>query len=314
LPVETLLPSLSRLGPTERGVVIVWDKTAGATQEMRDQLLATIFRCYPGRAERPGTYFDEYFINRSTLEAALCGSGELSLAATGADGTSTPLLWSWTGAPISEAVLSCGLLSREALTIPAEALSGPGWSPEARFRQDFRGDGFLIDNYGSAEAAYALQLPRAGTYYVWVRSLRRRVDSFPAYLTFGDAHVPISGPRSPIDVWHWERLGPFQVNRVNPKLSLARPYAGAPTEFMALFFDEIVLTTDPTYDPQVDTLMGDLQKLPVDLRPGETEGHIDLDLPPGNYTCWLTVSDGDRIVDPYGDLGVDSDTLKIIIR
>jgi hypothetical protein len=60
--------------------------------------------------------------------------------------------------------------------------------------------------------------------------------------------------------------------------------------------------------------MGDLQKLPVDLRPGETEGHIDLDLPPGNYTCWLTVSDGDRIVDPYGDLGVDSDTLKIIIR
>jgi hypothetical protein len=44
-----------------------------------------------------------------------------------------------------------------------------------------------------------------------------------------------------------------------------------------------------------------------------TEGSIDPDLPPGNYTCWMRVSNGSRVVDPFGKIGVESDAIDLIV-
>ena len=313
IPAERLLPALSRLDPTERGVVMVWDTISQATSESRQALLAAILGCYPGRAERPGRYFDQYFLSRAALDAAECGSGELSVAGSGPQGSSLPLQWSWSGSPISEAVLSCGLVSRDTLTLPAEGFAGPGWSPETRFRRDFHGEAFIMDNYGSGEATYDVTLPRTGTYYVWVRTLRRTTDSYGALLTLGETQTPFASLDSPLHEWVWERLGPFPVDRRTPRLALSRPFGGPATEFIALFFDEIILTMNPDFDPDGSAPVEDIQETRLRVPSGVTEGSIDPDLPPGNYTCWMRVSNGSRVVDPFGKIGVESDAIDLIV-
>jgi hypothetical protein len=313
MPAERLLPALSRLDPAERGVVIVWDTISQATNESRQALLAAILGCFPGRAERPGRYFDQYFLGRAALEAAQCGSGELSLTGSGTEGSSLPLQWSWSGSPISEAVLSCGLVSRDTVSIPAEEFAGPGWSPETRFRRDFRGEAFLIDNYGSGEATYNITLPRTGTYYVWGRTLRRGTDPYGALLTLDETQADFAAPDSTLQEWVWERMGPFPVNRRTPRLAVSRLFGGPPTEFMALFFDEFLLTMNPDFDPDGSTPVDDMRETRLRIPAGLTEGSIDPDLAPGNYTCWMTVSDGSRVVDPLGRIGVESDTVELIV-
>jgi hypothetical protein len=108
-------------------------------------------------------------------------------------------------------------------------------------------------------------------------------------------------------------MGPFPVNQRTPRLAVSRLFGGPPTEFMALFFDEFLLTMNPDFDPDGSTPVDDMRETRLRIPPGLTEGSIDPDLAPGNYTCWITVSNGSRVVDPFGRIGVESDTVELIV-
>jgi hypothetical protein len=309
VPAGSLLAALSERTPTEEGVTFVWDVWNIVARKTRDQLLATVLRCYPGAERVAGIFFDQYRLSSEILRTPLCGSAEVTLQSASEPALGTDdfvLLWTARGAPVSLIELTCGRRIQELQILQAEAMTGPGWESETRHGPGYQGAGFLADRGEGSEATLVVDLPVPNDYYVWIRYLRREVDPYPAVLTFGGRQVNFASSMGPLSVWAWQRMGPYHVDSGSVPLTLRRPYNGPDNKFVALFFDAIVLTVSPDFDPRTDDPFLTVLTRTVPLSAPANEGSLRVELGPGEYACWVRLIDDGRLLDPYGAVGVRS--------
>ncbi len=182
-----------------------------------------------------------------------------------------------------------------------------GWGVDARFATGFNGQGFLADDAQPKEmtAHYRIDIPQPGSYDIWVRSYRRRIDGGPITLSVGDLHLPVA-PADPaqLDRWRWERLGRYDLRAGTQQFTLNRQYE-APG-FFQIFIDSIVLSGEPGFDPSRQTEWDPM------LDTGwiqSTDMHLDIadSLESGTYRWRVTVRDGDKHIDADGHPGRPSD-------
>jgi hypothetical protein len=192
--------------------------------------------------------------------------------------------------------------------IQAETMTGPGWVAEDRFASDYQGEGFLADPGGIDPAAASIEvaLPGPDDYYVWVRTYRRVEDPFGAVLGFAGRTADFGATYGGQPEWIWERLGPFPVESPTATLSIARPYSGPADRFIALFFDAVAVTSFDSFDPERDDPYPVVERRTFSIQPPALEGAVTVDLSPGVYACTVTLRDDERMVDPWGEIGVQS--------
>ena len=307
----SLLPTLSAMASPEAGVTVVWDASRQLRREERDALLATFLRCYPTAQPEAGEFFDRFTITQEAMSRPECVSALASLELAGgspeADGQVT-FAWQAVGAAPRQAAIVCGRQTPALQVLQAETLSGPGWVVEDRFASDYQGEGFLADPGGSESAAASIEVrtPAPGEYFVWVRTYRRVEDPYGAILGVNGQTAAFGARYDGHPAWRWERLGPFRIDAPIATLSITRPYSGPSDQFIALFFDAIALTSIDSFDPVHDDPYEIVLRQTVPVEPPALAGTVSASLPPGSYACTLTLRDGDRMIDPWGKIGVRS--------
>ena len=125
-----------------------------------------------------------------------------------------------------------------------------GWTLDTQFVH-LMGSGYLIANgIGKpvADASTAINIPRAGTYHVWVRARNWIQEYSPGSFQLavnGQVSKPIFG-EAPSDKWIWESGGSVGLEKGKCELALRdrTGYYGR--------CDAIVLTSDPGYRPPRD--------------------------------------------------------------
>jgi hypothetical protein len=288
IPASSLLATLSERTPTDASVAFVWDVSSMVARETREQLLATVLRCYPGAERVAGIFFDLYRLSPDIFRTPRCGSAEASLqsASEPARGTDAYALhWTARGTPANLIELTCGRQIPELQLLQAETLTGPGWETETRQALGYQGFGYLTDSGEGSEAMLVVDLPAPNDYYVWVRYLRREVDPYPAVLSFAGKQVSFADSLGPLSVWVWQRMGPFYVDSASLPLALRRPYYGPDDQFAALFFDAVVLTVSPVFDPRTDDPFQPLMTRTLPLSTPANEGYLQVELGPGKFAC-----------------------------
>ena len=310
----SFLPSLATLAPPEAGLSIVWDTSHDTHRQIRDALLATFLRCYPTARLQRGEFFDLYAVDRAALADPECVSADVSLdLAPGSPeaGGRVEFEWRAVGAAPRQVTLVCSQTDPDLQMFEAETMSGPGWILETRFAPQYQGEGFLADPGSSDNAAASIEvaLPGPDDYYVWVRTYRRVKDAYGARLSVNGLTADFGARYGRRPAWIWERLGPFPIESSTASVSIARPYSGPPDEFMALFFDAIAITSITSFHPEHDDPDEIVLQTTSAVGPSELEGTISTTLPPGTYGCAVMLRDGDRMVDPWGEVGVRSPTV-----
>lgn len=313
VPLDQLLPSLATDGESQERLEIILDRDATTRRAERDQVAAALQACYPGGTLTVGDHFDLFSLERQDLENAACLPVRLELADNPA-AAQPSLDWQLSSGNATALELSCQRDIDAIVWFEAENAASPaGWRPETTFAEGWSGSGFLMDDFGSISASYPVALPEAPSAYAWVRYYKRRADHSPAYLSLGNQSFPFANAADEtLDAWNWVRLGPYHPQDGTSEWVLARPFQEEQPNFMALFVDTLVFTTDPQYDP-LSGRLGEAMPALVDHFSASREGTIRLGYPPGRYRCQATLLSPQTLVDAYGNAPVRSDMITVEI-
>jgi hypothetical protein len=199
--------------------------------------------------------------------------------------------------------------------IQAETLPfTPGWNIETAVAPNWTGAGFLMDNFGSNPVSFEFNLQKENPLYLWVRYYKRIPDNSPAQITINHQTMPFGNiPFEKTNQWNWERVGPFNNLPAGINLiTLDRPYQDNPQEFMAIFLDEIAITTDESFLPSND-LDQYLLTETVSYPQGQTQGEITPQFESGSYTCYLQAFSQQKLVDAFGNSPLQSNSINFVI-
>jgi hypothetical protein len=313
VPFDDLLPSLGTAYEDWETLEIILDKTAQTQRTERDQVSAALQRCYPGGTLTTGPNFDHYRLDQADLASPGCFPARLDLAAD-PDTAHPALTWQLSNGNATAIEVSCERSLDSVVLFEAEnAGQAAGWQPESIFAEGWSGTGFLMDVYGSVSAGYSVQLPDSPTAYVWVRYYKRRADSSPAYLSLGNQSFPFTNTADEaLSTWAWVSLGPYRLTGETNEWILSRPFQEEQANFMSLFIDALIFTTNPQYDPQSGQLGEPMPEITIHYS-ASSQGTIQLDYPAGRYRCQVTALSSQALVDAYGNSPVRSDTVLIEI-
>lgn len=316
IKLQNLLPNLSSLAGLYDKVEIIWLHNADALHPEREQVLAALQRCYPLSHKIEGQSFDRYVLPGAALAAPRCTSGNLVLEPKTVEvNVEQPvkLHWKFSGTALTSLTFTCATLASNTVTLAAEDLKGEGWNDIARFVTAFEGQGFLTDSYGSQNASLAVDLPKRGLWYIWLRSYRREQDAFPGFVTLEKTTLPFSqGNAVPLNQWVWQRVGPFKVTKKQTKVILARPYAGDQDMFRALFVDSLILTASSRFNPNINAAWE--EKVQQNLENNEPEGSLSYSLAPGDYRCWVRGTEKQKLIDELGNEGLKSNEVQVLVK
>ena len=309
--LDKLLPTIALEGARYRAIRVLRDVAQDPQIAHRQQIIDALLRCYPASLNTRTTHFELYEISATNLTFAACRSTVMTIGPVPASvpsGQPVTLNWSLDSIPASTAELSCWRNRPDVIWFEAEKMTElNGWKADntLRLSSPWSGDGYLIDDYaGYVEAHAAIRLTTGGRYHVWVRTYRRRVDNFPAYLDIQGKAYTIADSNLGLDEWKWQLLDTVDLVTGILPITLSRSFDRTQAEYFSLLIDSIVLTTDPAFDPaQTDRWQSVLQR--TDSFPNKAmHGGFDVTVEPGQYRCQITTRDADRLVDVTGQLGL----------
>lgn len=314
IPYGVFLPTLQANAGEHSRVVVLLDKTTTTQRVSRDLAHHALLRCFPGGRLRTGHFFDRYTLDAAVLAQPRCLPVTADLRPAANDAAS--LAWSLSAGSATSIQLACEQARADVIAVEAENFGpGPGWQRDVSFVSGWQGEGYLADNYGSQFARLNLSLPAANLpAYAWVRYFKRAVDASPAFVYLGNQALPFADISSEqLNQWLWERAGPFDSVGGIQEWKLARPYQEEASQFMAIFIDALIITTDPQFDPQNDSHWQASYEAAYPLPQPASQGNIPLDLPAGRYRCAITVASELALVDAYGQTPLRSEVIEIDI-
>jgi hypothetical protein len=225
--------------------------------------------------------------------------------------------WQLDTATASQSTLSCEREHPDLIWFEAEGFNDRhGWIVDRKYVIGWSGDGYLADTPNSAYAGVTLDIQQPGTYQLWVRSYRRQADDFFATIEIGDQSYSFADIQPPIlNTWRWEWLGTLTLDTGPLLMRISRPFdLSSRFRYIALFVDTVLFSADPAFDPShVDRWNAALQIDEADMV-DQKQGRFDFAREPGRYRCAITVSDGDRLVDASGAIGIRSDPIEFEVR
>jgi hypothetical protein len=317
LPMADLLPALTSLPVEIERAELIWDHFSSHARDERETILSTLLTCYSASSIQEGSFFDRYSIPSESLHAPNCNSGTLSLESETSEiaaNQSVSLTWKLTGASATNLTLECNAIRDDLLWVPGEDLRGMGWESIDRYVTGYFGTGFLSDHQGSQSASLEIEITDERPLYVWLRTLRRVDDAYPGYMAVNAESYAFSNAGSvPLNEWTWEKTGPFELDGGSVELRIERPYPLEQTGYMALFIDTLLITASEDFDPNLNDIWVPTMQMDVPLRDQASEGSIQLSPDPGRYHCQVNALHGERLIDPYGNIGLQSNSIEIYV-
>ncbi|HLF26085.1 MAG TPA: glycosyltransferase family 39 protein [Anaerolineae bacterium] len=308
-----LLPTLAQRRGTARQTKVLVDISETILQDQRQNILAAFHRCYPSE-QVTTNYFQLYTVAENDLNRPACWSGYLIITpplAVIEGGAATPIAigWSLNPTPASRSTLECWRARDDVLWIEGESFEDrAGWIADNQFVTGFSGSGYLADDPGNQYAATTIDIPRPGAYRLWVRAYRRQNDPFPGIIEIaGQAFAFAEAQPGTLNAWQWQALGELTLDAGPAPIRALRPFDLSRIRlYIALFVDTFVLSADPDFDPaRDDRWQPALRQSGSEGR--QTQGRFEIRLAPGQYRCEIVVSDGARLVDETGGVGIRSD-------
>lgn len=317
-PFDELLPRLAGSGAPYTRLKVLYDTTQLAEVEARRRILETFQRCYPNVQRIRTEFFEMFTVAGADLAEPACRSAALNVTpdqAQSENGAPSGFDWSIEPASPVTSTLQCWRERDTILWLEAESLGQrEGWIADARFVTGWSGTGYLADNMGSQFAGATISIPQPGVYRVWVRTLRRQADDFPAFIRLGrEPPMPFGETGlGELNAWRWQAVADLPLEAGRLPIQLTRPFQGSILQFIALFVDTVVLSPDLSFDPARDERwqFAFTQETPALAASGRFEAPFE----PGRYRCEITVSDGGRLVDGTGHPGITSDPMEFEVR
>jgi 4-amino-4-deoxy-L-arabinose transferase-like glycosyltransferase len=315
--LTSLLPDLTGNLNGHSKAAVVMDKTTSLERDVRDQIAASLTRCFPGVLVTKGSYFDLYQFDQNALHTAICKPAELTLQFK----PPRTLTWNLSAGTARRIDFTCQLRKTDFTWIEAETLSlAPGWQNEVNFATGWEGTGFISDSYKSQYITIDFPNRNTKELYLWIRYYKRVLDHSPGQVTIaGQTEMFADVEPNQLNRWVWQRLGPFRVEPdTNLHISLNRPYTDDPQHFMALFIDSFVVTGDPELSPESNLYFAPIYRN-FPYMPALPIGSIDTSqisqLDSSHYRCQATAISDDPIVDVFGNSPVISNELEFeVIR
>lgn len=308
--LDNVLPSLPNL--SERpNLSILLDKSTSDGHPQRNELIEALHTCYPQASWVEGVFLDRVDINAEALASPTCVSASLSLESNSAN----TIHWQLEQGTANKLTLKCEDHQNIHQLIQAETLPfAPGWNTETAVAPGWAGTGFLMDNFGSDPVSFEFNLQKENPLYLWVRYYKRIPDHSPVQITINDQTIPFGNILyEKTNQWTWERIGPFNHLPAGINLiTLDRPYKDNPQEFMAIFLDEIAITTDESFLP-TNNLDQYLLTETLIYPQNQTQGEIIPQFEPGSYTCYLQAFSQEKLVDAFGNSPLQSNSINFVM-
>lgn len=309
--LEEVLPTLASVSSKPNRSILL-DKATFNERQKRDNLANALRICYPEATWVSGLFFDRVDISADMLAKPACTGSSMILSQV----STNQFSWELTHGAATQVSMACESLQRDRDLLEAETFNPyPGWQAESAFANGWNGDGFLMDNYGSIPTLFDIEVEEEKPVYLWVRFYKRIVDDYPAEMFLnGEAFSFGAVDGEKINQWVWERVGPFDANVGINTVGLNRPYNGGPFEFMAIFIDSIIVTTDPNFSPTENNFTP-LPSVPFTYQNELKSGNIILPLEPGSYRCTAeAVNKNYLLVDAFGTTPIRSNAIELTIE
>ncbi len=309
--LDDVLPSLPTLS-TRPNLSIILDKSTPYSSPLqRDDLARALRTCYPKASWVEGVFVDRVDINADALASPACISPRLTIEAK----SPNTIHWQLEQGTANELILKCEDHQNIHQLIQVETLPfAPGWKIETAVAPGWAGAGFLMDNFGSDPVFLEFNLQEENPVYLWVRYFKRVADNSPAQITINNQTAVFGAiADEKLNQWNWERIGPFHLPTGIQVISLERPYKDNPQEFMAIFLDEIIITTDEAYLPSNNLdqyLITETTRYPQ----GQTQGELTPQFVSGSYTCYVEAYSQQILVDAFGHSPLKSNSVNFVVN
>lgn len=306
--LENVLPTLVEISSRPNRSIIL-DTFSPNSRPERDALAEALRKCFPQAKWTKGVQFDRVDISAEAVESSTCISTVLSLEFV----SENRLSWQLTNGTASRISLKCDIQQVNHEALEAETLPiYPGWQTETAFASDWKGSGFLMDNYGSQPILFDIEVDAEKPVYIWVRYYKRSVDNSPAQISLGGSAFSFANiNEDKLNQWNWERIGPFNPSVGMNTLTLERPYLEDPFKFIAVFIDSLIVTSDEGFTPS----NSQFEKVPtmnVTIEPEKSSGTLTIAFEPGSYRCTAEAVNR-SLVDAFGNSPVISNTIDFKI-
>jgi hypothetical protein len=139
-----------------------------------------------------------------------------------------------------------------------------------------------------------------GTYNIWIRSYKRRINDQQNFITVNGKAIDFAGDDNPLDQWNWESVGTFNLPAGTLTLGLGRVYGQ--DEMFSVFIDSLLITPDLENLPEESSVWQTIyagEEVVSTLSKYMVGGSLS----PGFYRWSVRVFDGDRLVDSLGVRG-----------
>ena len=314
VPLDDLLPHLSANADSWHVVDILIDTQTSTQRAAWEKLRSALFRCFPGGVLTKGHFFERYRLDEAALAEPVCTAVQLKVGRGEGEGENSGAVpWSLSTGAVDELHVVCEQEPESLIWVEAEEFAfGPGWDHDVAFVEGWRGSGYLVDSYGSQESTYQTELPQGESVYVWARTYKRSVDAAPAYLTLGEQQFAFAdSEKNEHDEWVWERLGPFENLAPEQTWRIERPYPAPAQEFIALFIDSLVFTTDANFSPFDSSGRSVVYDQTHTFEASASQGYLHFNLPVGRYFCRVGFDHENNYTDAYGNPTIWSNTIEI---
>ncbi len=307
IPYQQLLQAISSSQAGPQGIAVFYDKTIRVPAQ-RQSVVQALERCYPDHSVQVGQFLDVYSIPPEALSRSTCSStvdlrltspamGQTITASSGVD-------FGWQ-LPKSKATAFRLVLEKrneQVIWLEAEGLQARGWEAQKHLAGQYNGPAYLAD-VGSLDnrAEGTVQVPDAGKYTIWTRTLRRRADGSPVFLQVAGRSVEIGCGET--SGWEWQSWDGFELPAGQVPIEITRQYStDSPWQ---IFIDTIVLSRQPGFDPNLqrdwDPVL-DTSTIPS----SQNYFRFAQPLADGNYRWRVEVFDGERIIGWDGSPGFTS--------
>lgn len=312
---------LGSLSGKYENVNIVYDQQLGDAHAIAGATMDTLRRCYGNVKTRTGSFFTVYAIEQNALQAPSCYSLTDLNADTPAPGETVPgnhsLTFEWSSGSDRPTAYRVQVEQRNPKLVWVEGENFPrenGWMFEAKIDHypGYSGDGYLLDDVRSKPTTVQAQIPQAGKYQVWVRSLRGGKEGHRNFVSVGEQTFEFARADTvPFMQWNWEMVGEVDLQAGETPLTLSREYGSE--GWKPVLIDAVFLSADPEFDPNENDLWTQvLDSGQIDSR--ETSHVLDKGLPPGAYRWRVQLLDGDKLVDAAGKKGIWSDKVEFQVQ
>lgn len=321
LTFNELPGALGSLSDKYDSVSIVYDRQLGEAHQIAGATINTLQRCYGDVKKRTGSFFTVYTIDRKALQAPNCYSLTDLSADSPAPGdlvpANRPVTFEWSADSDRPTAYRVQVERRNPKLVWVEGENFPrenGWMFEAKMDHypGFSGSGYILDDVRSQPTSVQAQIPQAGNYQVWVRSLRGAKEGHRNFLSVGGQTFEFArADGAPLQQWNWEMVGQVDLQAGETGITLSREYGKE--GWKPVLIDAVFLSADPEFDPNENDLWTQV------LDSGQIESHdtsyvLDKGLAPGAYRWRVQLLDGDKLVDAGGKKGIWSDKVEFQVQ